>query len=90
MPLYLSEADVASLLEAADAVDLVEASFRRLAAGSVAFVPRERLPIGDGYLAVMPAVDGELGVAGLKAYAVAGGGATFAVLLFATEDGSHW
>ena len=88
MPLYLSEADVASLLDAADAVDLVEASFRRLAAGSVAIVPRERLPIGDGYLAVMPAVDEELGFAGLKAYAVAGGGATFAVLLFSTDDGS--
>ena len=88
MPLYLTESDVASLLTPADAVPLVEASFRRLAAGEVVSVPRERLPTGAGSLAVMPAVDRELGYAGLKSYAVGEDGVAFAVLLFSIEDGS--
>ena len=88
MPLYLTESDVGSLLTAADAVPLVEASFRRLAAGAVVSVPRERLPTGAGSLSVMPAVDRELGYAGLKSYAVAEGGVTFAVLLFSIANGS--
>jgi len=88
VPLYLTESDVASLLTPADAVPLVESSFRRLAAGEVDSVPRERLPTGAGSLAVMPAVDRELGYAGLKSYAVGGEGVAFAVLLFSIEDGS--
>jgi ornithine cyclodeaminase/alanine dehydrogenase-like protein (mu-crystallin family) len=88
VPLYLTESDVASLLTPADAVPLVEASFRRLAAGEAVSVPRERLPTGAGSLAVMPAVDRELGYAGLKSYAVGGDGVAFAVLLFSIEDGS--
>ena len=88
MPLYLTESDVASLLTPADAVPLVEGSFRRLAAGEVASVPRERLPTGAGSLAVMPAVDRGLGYAGLKTYAVGTDGVAFAVLLFSIEDGS--
>jgi ornithine cyclodeaminase/alanine dehydrogenase-like protein (mu-crystallin family) len=88
VPLYLSESDVGSLLTPADAVPLVEESFRRIAAGAVESVPRERLPVEGGHLAVMPAVDAELGYAGLKSYAVAGGSATFVVLLFSLEDGS--
>jgi alanine dehydrogenase len=88
VPLYLTEADVEALLTPADAVTLVEESFRRIAAGEVVAVPRERLPVDGGFLAVMPAVDRGLSVAGLKSYAVAGGGVSFAVLLFSLEDGS--
>ena len=69
MPLYLSESDVAELLTPGEAVSVVEESFRRIAAGVVTMVPRERLPFEDGALAVMPAVDVGLGYAGLKAYA---------------------
>ena len=88
MPLYLSEADVEALLTPADAVPVVEECCRRMAAGAVTFVPRERLPFDRGSLAVMPAVDNELGYAGLKSYAATAGGAAFAVLLFALDDGS--
>jgi hypothetical protein len=38
------------------------------------------VPLEHGHLAVMPAVDGELGYAGLKAYAVAGGRSAFVVV----------
>ena len=40
MPLYLTEADVAGLLTPAEAVAVIEACFRRLAAGAVENGPR--------------------------------------------------
>ena len=67
---------------------VLEECFRRLAAGVVENRPRQRLPIEDGALAVMAAVDSELGYAGVKAYAAVGGGVAFAVLLFELEHGS--
>jgi alanine dehydrogenase len=85
--LVLTEADVDSLLTVADAVPIVEDSFRRIAAGSVTMVPRERLPFEGGSLAVMPAVDSELGFAGLKGYAATAAGVSYAVLLFRIGDG---
>jgi len=69
LPLYLTEAEVAELLTPADAVEAVEACFRRLAAGEIENVPRQRTYWDEGSLAVMWAVDRELGLAGLKSYA---------------------
>jgi ornithine cyclodeaminase/alanine dehydrogenase-like protein (mu-crystallin family) len=82
----LREADVAALLTTADALAAVEASFLRLARGSVDNRPRERLPLDDGVFAVMTCADHELGYAGLKAYAWLPGGTPFAVLLFSLSD----
>jgi ornithine cyclodeaminase/alanine dehydrogenase len=84
VPLYLTEAEVAELLAPPDAVEAIEACFRRLAAGEIENVPRQRTRWDEGFLAVMWAVDRELGLAGLKTYA-AGRGAHFVVLLFETE-----
>jgi alanine dehydrogenase len=67
---------------------VLEACFRRMAAGSVENVPRRRLAVPGGFLAVMSAADTELGFAGLKSYAVAKGRATFVVCLFSLADGS--
>jgi len=86
VPLYLTEAEVAELLTPADALDAVEASFRRLAAGEVENVPRQRSRFEDGALAVMWAVDHELGLAGVKTYAAGTSNATFVVVLFDTES----
>jgi alanine dehydrogenase len=87
MTLYLTEAEVAGLLTTADAIEAVEASFRRLAAGAVDNRPRERLPLDDGQFAVMPCVDRELGYAGLKTYAwLAPHGTPFLVVLFSLAD----
>jgi ornithine cyclodeaminase/alanine dehydrogenase-like protein (mu-crystallin family) len=83
--LYLTEADVAELVSAADALEAVEGSFRRLAAGEVENVPRQRTRWEGGFLAVMWAVDAGLGLAGLKTYAAGGEGASFVVVLFETE-----
>ncbi|HZR90967.1 MAG TPA: ornithine cyclodeaminase family protein [Gaiellaceae bacterium] len=82
MPLYLTEEDVDALLAPADALDAVEGSFRRLAEGVVENVPRRRLRLDQGMLAVMSASDLGLGVAGVKAYAAGRGGAAFLVCLF--------
>jgi alanine dehydrogenase len=85
VPLYLTEAEVAELLSPADALEAVEACFRRLAAGQIENVPRQRTRFDGGFLAVMWAVDRELGLAGLKTYAAGREGASFVVLLFETE-----
>ena len=69
MPLYLTEADVGALLAPADALEAVEDCFHRLAAGEIDNVPRQRSRFDGGFLAVMWAVDRELGLAGLKCYA---------------------
>ena len=82
MTLYLSEQDVDALLTPQDALDAVEGSFRRMAEGVVENVPRRRLRLDGGALAVMSAADLGLGVAGVKTYAAGRGGAQFVVVLF--------
>ena len=82
MPLYLSEADIAALIQPADAVDAIEASFLRFATGEVENAPRRRLRLADGTLADMAASDRALGVAGGKLYAATAGRAVFVVCLF--------
>jgi ornithine cyclodeaminase/alanine dehydrogenase-like protein (mu-crystallin family) len=86
MPLYLTESDVAALLTPADAVEAIEACFRRMASGSVENRPRYRLGLEEGALAVMAAADLELGYAGAKVYAGFRDGARFAVLLFRADS----
>src|SRR6059058_3134676 len=85
VPLYLTEQDVAELLAPADAVEAIEACFRRMAAGRVENRPRYRLRLEGGALAVMAAADLELGYAGAKVYSGFGEGARFAVLLFRAD-----
>jgi ornithine cyclodeaminase/alanine dehydrogenase-like protein (mu-crystallin family) len=85
VPLYLTEKDVAELLSPADAVEAIEACFRRMAAGRVENRPRYRLRLEGGALAVMAAADLELGYAGTKVYAGFHDGARFVVLLFRAD-----
>jgi alanine dehydrogenase len=87
LPLYLTEAEVADLITAAEAVPVLEDCFRRMAAGAVDNVPRRRLPFDDGSFAAMYAVDRQLGYVGVKAYIAAAGRATFALLLFDLAGG---
>jgi alanine dehydrogenase len=82
LPLYLTEADVERLLTPADAVAAVEDSFRRLAAGVAENVPRYRVRLDDGALAVMSAVDSERRLGCVKTYTAASDGAAFVVILF--------
>jgi alanine dehydrogenase len=81
--LFLSESDVKELLSPAEAVEAIEGSFLRMAAGAVEVVPRRRLKLEEGRLADMAAADLELGYAGAKVYSGFADGATFVVALFA-------
>jgi alanine dehydrogenase len=85
LTLYLSEDDVQELLAPDDAVEAVEASFARMAAGAVELAPRRRLELAEGRLADMAASDLELGYAGVKSYAGFAEGAAFVVALFAVD-----
>lgn len=85
MPLYLSEDDCDALLTPADAVEAVEGSFARLAAGEVENRPRYRVPIEGGLMHVMSAVDRGLGLAGAKTYVGGRNGSAFVVTLFDAE-----
>ena len=85
MPLYLTEDDVTALLTPADSLEAVEGCFRRLAAGEVVNRPRYRLPLEEGMLAVMAAVDRGLGYAGVKTYSGFASGARFVVCLFRAD-----
>jgi ornithine cyclodeaminase/alanine dehydrogenase-like protein (mu-crystallin family) len=86
MALYLSESDVAELVAPEVAVEAVEASFRRMAAGDVDIAPRRRLRLTEGSLADMAASDRELGLAGGKLYVATPNGTTFVVCLFDAES----
>ena len=85
MPLYLTESEVADLVSPADAVEVLDACFRRMAQGRVANAPRRRLRLAEGALADMAASDLELGLAGGKLYAATGEGTVFVVCIFETE-----
>ena len=85
LPLYLTEAHIEKLLTPADALAAIEASFERQASGAVRNRPRQRTRAGEGALAVMSAVDEELGLAGLKSYAALPAGTKFVVVLFDLE-----
>jgi ornithine cyclodeaminase/alanine dehydrogenase len=87
VPLYLREGDVETLLTPAEALPVLEACCRRMAAGAVENMPRQRLPHDEGSLALMAAVDRELGYAGLKSYIVSEGRAAFVVCLFSLSEG---
>lgn len=82
MALYLTEEDVEALLSVGDALEAIEGSFRRQAAGEIENRPRYRLRLEGGQLAVMAAADLGLGVAGVKTYAAGPDGAKFVLVLF--------
>jgi ornithine cyclodeaminase/alanine dehydrogenase len=85
VPLYLTEADVAALLTPDEARAAVEASFGRIARRSIDNPPRVRAELPNGDFAVMPCVDHELGIAGLKTFAWLPGGTPFLIVLFSIE-----
>jgi ornithine cyclodeaminase/alanine dehydrogenase-like protein (mu-crystallin family) len=84
LTLYLSEAEVESLLTTDDALAAVEGSLERQAAGELQLEPRRRLELEDGQFALMAAADEGIGLVGLKAYTWLPGGTPFVVCLFST------
>ena len=84
MPLYLTEADVESLLAPTDALAAIEACFDRMARGDVDNRPRFRHRLEEASFAVMSAADHDLQRAGIKSYVASAKGARFVVALFDT------
>ena len=82
MPLFLSEADVKSILTMPMAMELVELSFRRLGTGEAIVQPRHRIRTPEkGFLHYMAAADFAGGYMGMKIYSVAQGRARFMIPL---------
>jgi alanine dehydrogenase len=88
MPLLLSEADVNAILTMPMALELVEASFRRLAEGTAVCHPRRRLHMASkGIMNYMAASDSAGGYMGLKIYTISPNGVRFVLPLFNARSG---
>jgi ornithine cyclodeaminase/alanine dehydrogenase-like protein (mu-crystallin family) len=85
--LYLTESDVEALLDAGSVNAAIEECELRLARGTVAVLPRVRLGLEGGAMALMAAVDREAGLAGLKTY-VAGRGRSFHPVVVLQDEGT--
>lgn len=88
MTLLLTESDVCAALDMPMALEAVEESFRRQAAGDGWSHPRRRLELPDRvFLNYMAAADRKGGWMGAKLYSVARGRAAFVVLLYRAGNG---
>src|ERR1051326_8079691 len=87
MPLLLTEADVAKLLDMPSCIAAVEEAFRRQDAGQVMNHPRRRLHPPDGLFHTMEAADLGLGRMAIKTYASFRPKTRFLVLLYDISNG---
>src|SRR5579871_1628229 len=87
MALYLTERDVEALLTMPEAVEALEAAFKRQAEGQVVNQPRRRLFLPKGAYHTMVAADLGLGTFAIKAYASFRPKTRFLVLLYSAENG---
>ncbi len=86
--LYLTEDDVAWLLDLDTAIECVEDAFRQLSDERAANQPRRRVAAGNGtILHVMSAGSEPLGYVGYKSYVTTRNGARFQFGLFDAESG---
>jgi alanine dehydrogenase len=86
-PIFLSEADIAGLVNFAGTVDLLDDAFAASAKGAVVNRPRQRIPLGGPTYHLMAAGWPERGVVGLKVYTTSAHGAPMHMMLHAA-DGS--
>jgi len=88
MALFLSEADVRSVLTMPLAMEAVEGCFRRLAERMAQTQPRRRLHFAEkSFLHYMAASDAGAGYLGMKLYTTSPKGARFLIPLYRTEIG---
>jgi ornithine cyclodeaminase/alanine dehydrogenase-like protein (mu-crystallin family) len=86
LTLHITEQDVRALLPMQVALEAVEESFRRQAAGEVSLQPRRRIDFGErGLLHNMGAADRRGGYFGMKIYASGRGAPRFLVLLYSAK-----
>jgi len=80
---YITEQQVADLLDMDTAIGCVEESMRQVAAGEASVLPRRRARIKDGLFHLLGGASVKDGVHGVKAYTTHQGAARFYVFLFA-------
>lgn len=85
MALYLTEADVQSLLTMELALEEVEAVFKAQAAGDAVNQPRYRIPLERGAYNLMSGAWHSRGVVGHKSYVATRGGVGFHVTLYSAR-----
>jgi alanine dehydrogenase len=85
--LFLSEQDVAELIDMPRSIEVVEEAFRQLAAGHVHNVPRSRAPAPGILLHSMSASATYLGLVGWKNYTTTRAGMLFHVAAYSIETG---
>src|SRR5262245_51839626 len=85
--LYLTEADVRSLLTMDLAIEAVEAAFRKSSLDEAVSLPRQRCQTDQVMLHVLPAAAKTLGAIGFKAYTTGRFPATFHVHLYDPKQG---
>lgn len=86
--LFLTEADVAKLIDVRAAIDVVEETFRQLAAGAASNVPRVRAMAPGIVLHSMSAAAPYLGLVGWKCYTTTRQGARFLLGLYDAATGA--
>ena len=85
--LFLTEAEVASVLTMELALDAVTAAFRKLGLDEAMNVPRQRCQTDLAMLHILPAAAKTLGVIGYKAYTTTKAGARFHITLYDGKTG---
>lgn len=85
-PLYLTESDVAALVNVGDAIAALEGAFAAWRDPETSNLPRQRAKLGAGFLNVMPAVYGRAGLFGLKTYFPGKAGMTYHVVLYSSVE----
>jgi len=82
MALYLTEHDVANLLDMPTAMEVLENAFSAQAIGETSNRPRVRIPLSNGSYNLMSSKWDAMGVVGHKSYTATRNGASFHILLY--------
>ena len=82
MALYLTEHDVANLLDMPTAMEVLDNAFSAQAIGETLNRPRVRIPLSNGSYNLMPSKWDAMGVVGHKSYTATRNGASFHILLY--------
>jgi alanine dehydrogenase len=85
MALYLTESDVASLLDMRTTLDVLDDAFKAQGSGGTLNRPRGRIPLSNGSYNLMSAKWDAMGVVGHKSYTATRNGAAFHIMLYESE-----
>ncbi len=87
MALFLTEAEVSSLITMADGIRVVDEAMREAGAGETVNLPRRRLRLPAGMLHMMAAAQPAQKMFALKAYTAFGGRIRFRIFLYDAKTG---